>query len=158
MQLLNFGQQLGISKRHNVNDHRAAAIDLQAEKAARPAAPCASYCYPASDSPSGGNVKSGFSGGLDSSYITLIIDSRLSVANAFRSAQVRARRIADSSLTAINSAQSSCQGTVNILAILCLAVNHVGSATGSKSPALRPLNMVTSGGTIDLFFRKTAKA
>ena len=29
----------------NVNDHRAAAIDLQAEKAARPAAPCASYCY-----------------------------------------------------------------------------------------------------------------
>ena len=32
--------------RYNVNDHRAAAIDLQAEKAARPAAPCASYCYP----------------------------------------------------------------------------------------------------------------
>ena len=32
---------------HNVNDHRAAAIDLQAEKSARPAAPCASYCYPA---------------------------------------------------------------------------------------------------------------
>ena len=30
----------------NVNDHRAAAIDLQAEKPARPAAPCASYCYP----------------------------------------------------------------------------------------------------------------
>ena len=30
---------------HNGNDHRAAAIDLQAEKAARPAAPCASYCY-----------------------------------------------------------------------------------------------------------------
>ena len=29
----------------NVNDHRAAAIDLQAEKAARPAAPCATYCY-----------------------------------------------------------------------------------------------------------------
>ena len=34
-------------KRDNVNDHRAAAIDLQAEKAARPVAPCASYCYPA---------------------------------------------------------------------------------------------------------------
>jgi len=34
--------------RDNVNDHRAAAIDLQAGKAARPAAPCASYCYPAS--------------------------------------------------------------------------------------------------------------
>ena len=32
-------------ERDNVNDHRAAAIDLQAEKAARPAAPCASYCY-----------------------------------------------------------------------------------------------------------------
>ena len=31
----------------NVNDHRAAAIDLQAEKAARPAAPCATYCYAA---------------------------------------------------------------------------------------------------------------
>ena len=31
----------------NVNDHRAAAIDLQAEKPARPAAPCASYCYQA---------------------------------------------------------------------------------------------------------------
>ena len=27
-------------KRYNVNDHRAAAIDLQAEKTARPAAPC----------------------------------------------------------------------------------------------------------------------
>ena len=32
-------------KRDNVKDHRAAVIDLQAEKAARPAAPCASYCY-----------------------------------------------------------------------------------------------------------------
>ena len=32
-------------RRDNVNDHRAAAIDLQAEKPARPAAPCASYCY-----------------------------------------------------------------------------------------------------------------
>ena len=30
----------------NVDDHRAAAIDLQAEKPARPAAPSASYCYP----------------------------------------------------------------------------------------------------------------
>ena len=29
----------------NVNDRRAAVIDLQAEKAAWPAAPCASYCY-----------------------------------------------------------------------------------------------------------------
>ena len=29
----------------NVNDRRAAVIDLQAEKAAQPAAPCASYCY-----------------------------------------------------------------------------------------------------------------
>ena len=28
-------------ERDNGNDHRAAAIDLQAEKAARPAAPCA---------------------------------------------------------------------------------------------------------------------
>ena len=33
-------------KRYNVSDHRAAAKVLQAEKAARPAAPCASYCYP----------------------------------------------------------------------------------------------------------------
>ena len=32
-------------ERDNGSDHRAAAIDLQAEKAARPAAPCASYCY-----------------------------------------------------------------------------------------------------------------
>jgi len=32
-------------ERNNGNDHRAAAIDLQAEQAARPAAPCASYCY-----------------------------------------------------------------------------------------------------------------
>ena len=31
----------------NVNDHRAAAKGMQAEKAARPAAPCASYCYTA---------------------------------------------------------------------------------------------------------------
>ena len=30
---------------HNVNVHRAAAKDMQAEKAARPAAPCATYCY-----------------------------------------------------------------------------------------------------------------
>ena len=29
----------------NVNVHRAAAKVLQAEKAARPAAPCATYCY-----------------------------------------------------------------------------------------------------------------
>ena len=34
-------------KPHNVNVHRAAANILQAEKAARPAAPCATYCYPA---------------------------------------------------------------------------------------------------------------
>ena len=34
-----------IEKPDNGNDHRAAAIDLQAEKAARPAAPCATYCY-----------------------------------------------------------------------------------------------------------------
>ena len=32
-------------KRDNVNDHRTAAIDLQAEKAARPATTCAPYCY-----------------------------------------------------------------------------------------------------------------
>ena len=32
-------------KRHNGNVHRAAANILQAEKAARPAAPCATYCY-----------------------------------------------------------------------------------------------------------------
>ena len=29
----------------NGNVHRAAAKDLQAEKAARPASPCATYCY-----------------------------------------------------------------------------------------------------------------
>ena len=29
----------------NGNVHRAAAKDIQAEKAARPAAPCATYCY-----------------------------------------------------------------------------------------------------------------
>ena len=34
-------------KRYNVNVHRAAAKILQAEKAARPAAPRATYCYPA---------------------------------------------------------------------------------------------------------------
>ena len=33
------------SKLNNGNVHRAAANDLQAEKAARPAAPCATYCY-----------------------------------------------------------------------------------------------------------------
>ena len=38
--------QMGLNvERYNVNDHRAAAIDMQAEKATRPAAPCASYCY-----------------------------------------------------------------------------------------------------------------
>ena len=36
-------------KRDNGNVHRAAAKILQAEKAARPAAPCATYCYPASE-------------------------------------------------------------------------------------------------------------
>ncbi|WP_238381193.1 hypothetical protein, partial [Mariniblastus fucicola] len=36
---------LRLLKRDNVNVHRAAAKDLQAEKAARPAAPCATYCY-----------------------------------------------------------------------------------------------------------------
>ena len=36
-----------MSERDNGNDHRAAAKVMQAEKAARPAAPCASYCYPA---------------------------------------------------------------------------------------------------------------
>ena len=34
-------------KRDNGNVHRAAAKDMQAEKAARPAAPCATYCYTA---------------------------------------------------------------------------------------------------------------
>ena len=34
-----------IYERDNVNVHRAAANILQAEKAARPAAPCATYCY-----------------------------------------------------------------------------------------------------------------
>ena len=38
----------GFSKQDNGNVHRAAAKVLQAEKAARPAAPCATYCYPAS--------------------------------------------------------------------------------------------------------------
>ena len=44
-------KQFAIDKlrRDNVNDHRAAAKDLQAEKAARPAAPCATYCYHAYD-------------------------------------------------------------------------------------------------------------
>ena len=32
-------------KPNNVNVHRAAANILQAEKAARPADPCATYCY-----------------------------------------------------------------------------------------------------------------
>ena len=32
-------------KQDNGNDHRAAAKVMQAEKAARPAAPCATYCY-----------------------------------------------------------------------------------------------------------------
>ena len=35
------------SQRDNVNVHRAAAKIMQAGKAARPAAPCATYCYPA---------------------------------------------------------------------------------------------------------------
>ena len=38
----------GFSKLDNGNVHRAAANILQAEKAARPAAPCATYCYHAS--------------------------------------------------------------------------------------------------------------
>ena len=44
---------LYLVKPDNVNDHRAAVIDLQAEKAARPADPCASYCYHARDSSNG---------------------------------------------------------------------------------------------------------
>ena len=43
---LSMSLSVGDIEPDNVNDHRAAAIDLQAEKAARPAAPCASYCYP----------------------------------------------------------------------------------------------------------------
>ena len=39
-------------KRYNGNVHRAAAKVLQAEKPAQPAAPCASYCYPAAGSDS----------------------------------------------------------------------------------------------------------
>ena len=38
-------------KPDNVNVHRAAANDLQAERAARPAAPCATYCYHALELP-----------------------------------------------------------------------------------------------------------
>ena len=34
-----------VSEPDNGNVHRAAAKVLQAEKAARPAAPCATYCY-----------------------------------------------------------------------------------------------------------------
>ena len=34
-----------LPERDNGNVHRAAAKDLQAEKPARPAAPCATYCY-----------------------------------------------------------------------------------------------------------------
>jgi hypothetical protein len=37
--------------RDNGNVHRAAAKDMQAEKAARPAAPCATYCYHALELP-----------------------------------------------------------------------------------------------------------
>ena len=44
-------------RRDNGNDHRAAAIDLQAEKPARPAAPCASYCYHATMLPSNGTFE-----------------------------------------------------------------------------------------------------
>ena len=43
-----------MSERDNGNDHRAAAKVMQAEKAARPAAPCASYCYPALNRCGGG--------------------------------------------------------------------------------------------------------
>jgi len=40
---------LGLSKRDNGDVHRAAARIMQAEKAARPAAPCATYCYHADE-------------------------------------------------------------------------------------------------------------
>ena len=49
----------------NVNDHRAAAIDLQAEKAARPAAPCASYCYHACSVPLSAALPAGIAASLD---------------------------------------------------------------------------------------------
>ena len=39
---ISIGQDM---ERDNGNVHRAAAKILQAEKAARPAAPCATYCY-----------------------------------------------------------------------------------------------------------------
>ncbi len=42
-----FMRCLSLVESDNGNDHRAAAIDLQAGKTARPAAPCASHCYPA---------------------------------------------------------------------------------------------------------------
>ena len=47
--IVNLGSRMesGYFKRDNVNVHRAAAKVMQAEKAARPAAPCATYCYPA---------------------------------------------------------------------------------------------------------------
>ena len=41
-----FEFHLGVEQ-DNVNVHRAAAKVLQAKKPARPAIPCASYCYPA---------------------------------------------------------------------------------------------------------------
>jgi hypothetical protein len=37
---------ISIVERDNGNVHRAAANIMQAEKAARPAAPCATYCFP----------------------------------------------------------------------------------------------------------------
>ena len=52
MRLRWVARYLGASELHrlvkhdNVNVHRAAANILQAEKAARPADPCATYCYP----------------------------------------------------------------------------------------------------------------
>ena len=45
-------------RRDNGNVHRAAAKDLQAEKPARPAAPCATYCYTASSHLSSNSGKS----------------------------------------------------------------------------------------------------
>jgi len=108
-----------------------------------------------------GKLMRGASGGLGESKIDLKIESRSSVANAFKSAQDRASRIADSLLATIIRAQSSCHGTVSmnsILAMCCLVANHAGSTTGSKSPLFRPPNIVNIGGCIESLFSKTSKA
>ena len=47
MALVRYGTTFDITEPDNGNVHRAAANIMQAGKAARPAAPCATYCYTA---------------------------------------------------------------------------------------------------------------